>query len=127
MEEEENGDWLGRVEDEEVASMTAGTEVEVVGVSKEREGFVSWVERQWREVERGRGRGGGGVVEREKREVERGRGKRGENGEKGSFIIGCRSLMGGWQVAGLNVLKEQNQEKHGRSGGRRIDAVSQGR
>lgn len=60
--------------------MRVGTEEDEVGASEERKGSMSGVERQRREVERGKGRGGGGVVEKEKREVESGRGGRGESG-----------------------------------------------
>lgn len=79
MEEEERGGWLGRVEEEETR-MRVGIEEDKVGASEKRKGSMSGLERQRREVERGKGRGGGGVVEKEKREVESGRGGRGERG-----------------------------------------------
>lgn len=64
------------VEEEEETGMRVGTEEIEAGETEERKGSVLRVERQKREVERGRGRGGGGVVEKEKREVESGRGGR---------------------------------------------------
>lgn len=112
---------MGRVEKEEKTGMRVGIEEEEVGASEERKGSMNGVERQRREVERGRGRGGGAVVERENREVERergrggegvlerekreveggrgGRGKRGQRGESGSSIMGCRMSTDVWQVA----------------------------
>lgn len=106
--------------------MRVGIEDEEVGVSEERKGSISWAERQRRDVERGRGRGGGGVVERENREVERDRGGSGERWERGCSIMGCRMSTEVWQVAGCNVLKEQKQEKQGQSVGQRMDIGKSG-
>lgn len=64
--------------EEEETRMRVGIEEE--GASEKRKGSMLGVERQRREVERGKGRGGGGVVENERREVESGRGGRGESG-----------------------------------------------
>lgn len=76
--------------------------------TKEWEGSMLGVERQRREVERGRGQGGRGVVEKDKREVESGRGGRGDGGyrgERGNSIMGCRTSLEVWQVLEWNMLK----------------------
>lgn len=76
---------------------------------EEEEGIWSGsgVERQIREVERGRGRGGGAAVEREDREVERGRGRRGESGNS---IMGCRTSTEDRRVDGRSMLKDRKGE-----------------
>lgn len=83
------GLWLlGRVEEykeEERRDWSGGAE----GVPEDRKGSVWQEERQNRDVEKGRGRGGG-VEARHKREVETGNGGR---GEKGNSVMGCRMLM----------------------------------
>lgn len=65
---EEKGGWSGMVEVE--TGMRVGTEEhEEIGPMEERKRS----EMLERDVERGRGQGGGGVEEKDKREVERGR------------------------------------------------------
>lgn len=71
---------------------------------------MSRVDRQRREVERGRTWGTGGVVEREKREVDRGSGGR---GDRGSSIKGCWMWTGTWQAVGWNSLKEGKKGRQG--------------
>lgn len=61
--------------------------------TEERKGLVSGVEILKREVERGRERGGRGVVKKDRREVESGRGGR---GERGTSSMGWRMLMELW-------------------------------
>lgn len=48
-------------------------------------------------------------MEKVKREVERGRRGRGESGERGSSIMGCRTQTEVWQVVGWNVLNGRNK------------------
>lgn len=71
-----------------------GTEEEM-SPKEERKGS----EIRKREVERVRGRGGGGEVEKDKREVERGRRGTGERGQRGTSIMGCRMSTLDLQVA----------------------------
>lgn len=85
--------------------MRVGTKEEKVEKWK---GSMLGVERQRREVERGRGQEGRGVVEKDKREVESGRGGRGDRGyrgERGNSIMGCRTSLELWQVLEWNMLK----------------------
>lgn len=63
--------------------------------TEEREG-VSGVEILKREVERGRERGGRGVVKKDRREVESGRGGREEREGRGTSFMGWRKLMELW-------------------------------
>lgn len=99
-EEEEKGGWLERGREEEETGIRVGIEEEDVKQQEEGKRPMSRVERQLREVDEGRGRGGGGVVEREKRDVEEGRGGTGERGKNGSSIMGCRMSTEAWQVVG---------------------------
>lgn len=82
---EEKGGWSGTVEGETGMSVGTGEYVEM-GPTGEVKRSAMWE----REVERGRGQGGGGVEEKDKREVEKGRRGRGKRGYRGASNMGCR-------------------------------------